>query len=98
MGWIFPRSSRRGIEGSVRRFVERAAADRPEAARPAGRGHHGHLWGGARGHRLRRPIDELTYVELRKALGEVLRDDIPQQHEVTRVLEEMSKIARNKLE
>lgn len=44
------------------------------------------------------PLTELTYVELRRALGKVLRDDIPQQHEVTRVLEEMSKIARNKLE
>lgn len=44
------------------------------------------------------PLTSLTYEQLRGALREVLLDDVPQRHEVTRVLEEMSKIAREQLE
>lgn len=44
------------------------------------------------------PLTELTYERLRGALREVLVDEVPQRHEVTRVLEEMSRIAREQLE
>ena len=44
------------------------------------------------------PLTELTYEQLRGALRDVLTEDVPQRHEVTRVLEEMSKIAREQLE
>lgn len=44
------------------------------------------------------PLTALTYEQLRGALREVLSGDVPQRHEVTRVLEEMSKIAREQLE
>jgi len=44
------------------------------------------------------PVTELPYDQLRVALREVLDGDLPQLHEVTRVLVVMSKIAREKLE
>ena len=44
------------------------------------------------------PLTELTYEGLRAALKKVLDDELPQRHEVTRVLEEMSKIARDSIE
>src|SRR5438477_2691352 len=44
------------------------------------------------------PVTELPYDQLRTALREVLDGDLPQLHEVTRVLVVMSKIAREKLE
>jgi hypothetical protein len=44
------------------------------------------------------PVTELPYDQLRTALREVLAGDLPQLHEVTRVLLVMSKIAREKLE
>ena len=43
------------------------------------------------------PLTSLTYEGLRTALKNVLKDDLPQRHEVTRVLEEMSKIAKGEL-
>lgn len=44
------------------------------------------------------PLTELTYTDLRASLRDVLESEPPQRHEVTRVLEEMSKIARDKIE
>ncbi|MBG6092620.1 ATP-binding protein [Actinomadura viridis] len=44
------------------------------------------------------PLTSLTYEGLRTALRNVLNDDLPQRHEVTRVLEEMSKIAKREIE
>ncbi|WP_412515631.1 ATP-binding protein [Actinomadura madurae] len=44
------------------------------------------------------PLTSLTYEGLRSALRNVLDEDLPQRHEVTRVLEEMSKIAKRDLE
>lgn len=44
------------------------------------------------------PLTQLRYVDLRAALREVLRDEPPTQPNVTRVLQEMSKIAREKIE
>ena len=44
------------------------------------------------------PLTELKYVQLRAALREVLEDEVPQQQDVTRVLEQMSKIARERIE
>jgi len=44
------------------------------------------------------PLTELTYEQLRGALRDVLSDDAPQRHEVTRVLEEMSKIAKEQID
>jgi CBS domain-containing protein len=44
------------------------------------------------------PLTSLTYEGLRTALKEVLDGELPQRHEVTRVLEEMSKIARYNIE
>lgn len=44
------------------------------------------------------PLTALTYEELRSALREVLSSEAPQRHEVTRVLEEMSKIAREQID
>ena len=44
------------------------------------------------------PLTSMTYEELRSALRYVLSEDPPQRHEVTRVLEEMSKIARDEIE
>jgi hypothetical protein len=44
------------------------------------------------------PLTELQYTELRSSLREVLKSEPPQRHEVTRVLEEMTKIAREKIE
>jgi hypothetical protein len=46
------------------------------------------------------PLTELKYEELRSALRAVLAttDDPPQKHEVTRVLDEMTKIAREQID
>jgi hypothetical protein len=44
------------------------------------------------------PLTKLTYEELRASLRDVMAEDPPQRHEVTRVLEEMSKIAREQIE
>jgi hypothetical protein len=44
------------------------------------------------------PLTKLTYEELRASLRDVMAEDPPQRHEVTRVLEEMSKIARDQIE
>jgi hypothetical protein len=46
------------------------------------------------------PLTELTYEQLRGALRSVLAttDDPPQKHEVTRVLDEMTKIAREQID
>jgi len=44
------------------------------------------------------PLTQLTYVELRGALRHVLKDEPPSQQEVTRVLQEMSKIATQRIE
>ncbi len=44
------------------------------------------------------PLTALTYEELRSALRELLTTDVPQRHEVTRVLEEMARIARDKID
>ncbi|MFJ7773948.1 hypothetical protein [Streptomyces yangpuensis] len=44
------------------------------------------------------PRTELTYEEIRSALRDALASDLPQRHEVTRVLEEMTKIATNEIE
>jgi hypothetical protein len=40
----------------------------------------------------------LPYAELRVSLRDVLGSEPPQRHEVTRVLEEMTKIAREKID
>jgi hypothetical protein len=42
-------------------------------------------------------VTELPYDQLRAALRDVLAGDLPQLHEVTRVLLAMSKIAREQL-
>lgn len=44
------------------------------------------------------PVTELPYDQLRAALRDVLDGDLPQLHEVTRVLLAMSKIAREEIE
>ncbi len=44
------------------------------------------------------PLTELTYEELRASLRQVIQGDPPQRHEVTRVLEEMAKIAKEQIE
>lgn len=44
------------------------------------------------------PVTELPYDQLRAALRDVLDGDLPQLHEVTRVLLAMSKIAREQIE
>lgn len=44
------------------------------------------------------PLTEITYEQLRAGLREILESGVPQRHEVTRVLEEMAKIAREKIE
>lgn len=44
------------------------------------------------------PLTQLTYEELRGSLREVMASEAPQRHEITRVLEEMTKIAREKIE
>lgn len=44
------------------------------------------------------PRTKLTYEEIRKALRAILTSEVPQSHEVTRVLEEMARIARNDIE
>jgi hypothetical protein len=44
------------------------------------------------------PLTELTYEQLRGALREVLAEEAPQRHEITRVLDEMSRIAREQIE
>jgi hypothetical protein len=46
------------------------------------------------------PLTELTYEQLRAALRSVLAssDEPPQKHEVTRVLDEMTRIAREQID
>lgn len=44
------------------------------------------------------PLTRLSYMELRAALRDVMASDAPQRHEVTRVLEEMGKIAQQQIE
>jgi hypothetical protein len=44
------------------------------------------------------PATAITYEQLRTSLRNVLADEPPQRHEVTRVLEEMNKIARDQIE
>lgn len=44
------------------------------------------------------PKTELPYTELRASLRDVLKSEPPQRHEVTRVLDEMTKIAREKID
>lgn len=44
------------------------------------------------------PKTRLAYEDIRAGLRAVLRDDVPQAHEVTRILEKMSEIARNEIE
>lgn len=44
------------------------------------------------------PLTKLTYEEVRTSLRQVLASDAPQRQEVTRVLDEMSKIAKEKIE
>ena len=44
------------------------------------------------------PLTSITYEQLRAAFREVLRSEIPQRHEITRVLDEMTKIARHQIE
>ncbi|EGQ7978605.1 hypothetical protein ACPF31_002654 [Vibrio cholerae] len=43
--------------------------------------------------RLKPEMQTVTYEELRTAIREILKDSVPQAHEVTRVLEKMSEIA-----
>lgn len=44
------------------------------------------------------PQTSLVYEEIRAALREVLSSDLPQRHEVTNVLEQMTDIAKSKIE
>lgn len=44
------------------------------------------------------PLTQLTYGELRTSLREVLQSEPPQRHEVTRVLEQMARVAREEIE
>ncbi len=44
------------------------------------------------------PLTKLTYEQLRSALRDVLESDLPQRHEVTRLLEEMTKIAKERID
>lgn len=44
------------------------------------------------------PRTSLVYDEIRAALREVLSSDLPQRHEVTNVLEQMTDIAKNKID
>lgn len=44
------------------------------------------------------PLTKLTYEELRASLRKVMTSDPPQRHEVTRILEEMTRIARDQIE
>lgn len=44
------------------------------------------------------PKSEIQYEEIRSALREVLRDDVPKRNEITNVLEQMSDIALNKID
>ncbi|WP_156119407.1 AAA family ATPase [Corynebacterium humireducens] len=44
------------------------------------------------------PRTMLTYDEIRSALREVMKSDLPQRHEVTNVLDQMTNIAREKIE
>lgn len=44
------------------------------------------------------PATKISYESLRSAIRVVIAEDPPQRHEVTRVLEEMSKIAREKID
>jgi hypothetical protein len=44
------------------------------------------------------PKTRLTYEDIRAGLRSVLRDEAPQAHEVTRILEKISEIAKNEIE
>ena len=44
------------------------------------------------------PKTEITYEQIRGGLRDVLSSELPQRHEVTRVLDEMTKIAQNEIE
>ena len=44
------------------------------------------------------PKTSLTYEEIRGALRDVLQSELPQRHEVTRILEEMTKIATKEID
>ena len=44
------------------------------------------------------PLTQITYEELRASLREVMASEPPQRHEVTRVLEEMARIAKDQIE
>ncbi|MEU8320774.1 hypothetical protein AB0C33_20675 [Nonomuraea sp. NPDC048881] len=44
------------------------------------------------------PRTAITYEQLRASIRDVISEELPQRHEVTRVLEEMSKIARDQIE
>jgi hypothetical protein len=44
------------------------------------------------------PALSITYEQLRTALREVLTSEMPQRHEVTRVLDQMTQIARKRIE
>jgi hypothetical protein len=44
------------------------------------------------------PKTQITYEQIRNGLREVLASDLPQRHEVTRVLDEMTKIAQKEIE
>ncbi len=44
------------------------------------------------------PLTELTYEQLRTGMRNVLAEELPQRHEITRVLEEMAKISRDQIE
>lgn len=44
------------------------------------------------------PLISITYEELRTAVRRVIASDPPQRHEITRVLDEMTKIAKEKID
>lgn len=44
------------------------------------------------------PKPQLSYEEIRAALRDILEDSLPQAHEITRVLDQMSKIAHEEIE
>lgn len=44
------------------------------------------------------PLTSITYEQLRAAFREVLESELPQRHEITRILDEMAKIARDQIE
>jgi hypothetical protein len=44
------------------------------------------------------PLTQLTYEDLRAAIRDVLAEEPPQRHEVTRILEKMTEIAKERIE